>query len=491
MFEKITPEQAGISSKAVYGFMNMLIKRELPMHSVLLMKGDKLFGEYYYAPFNKDFCHRMYSQTKSYTAVAVGLLVEDGLVDLDAPMSKYFPEKCPTLPEYLRDQTVHEMLTMCTCQMPGNWFENKIEDRTHYYFNDVRRLHPAGTLWEYDSAGSQVLSALVEKMSGKSWFQFLDERIFSHLGTFRTATILKTPNGDSWGDSALVCTSRDMASFARFVMNLGTWGGKRLMNEDYLVRATSKLVDNREAAHYSAVRLGYGYQIWRTEQNSFAFNGMGSQYTICVPDKDIIFVCTGDTQGNPIASNYIFNAFFDYIVDNMGDAPLAPDAEALASLEALTADLKLFAPHGLEDSPFRAELDGKVYKCNQNPMGITEFSFEFDGKDGGTLRYINGQGEKRLPFGVNRNEFGKFPELGYSNDRGVIRTTDGFMYDDAVGLAWLDEKKILLNVQIIDRYFGNAAMLFGFKGDECYVRMEKTAEDFLGKYQGRLVAKRV
>ena len=262
------------------------------------------------------------------------------------------------------------------------------------------------------------------------------------------------------------------------------------MNEDYLRLATSKIVDNTESAHYSAVRQGYGYQIWQTEQGGFAFNGMGSQYTICLPEKDLIFVCTGDTQGNTRASNYIFDAFFDYVVDFAKDAPLPEDPEAEAALAEVTSDLKLFCPWGAEDSPFRAELDRAVYVCEKNPMGITEFSFEFDGAESGTFRYKNAQGEKAIPFGVNHNVFGKFPQLGYSNDRGVLRTDDGFMYNDAAGMAWLEDKKILLNVQIIDRYFGNVGMLFGFKNDECYVKMEKTAEDFLDEYQGRMLAKR-
>ena len=89
-----------------------------------------------------------------------------------------------------------------------------------------------------DSAGSQVLSSLVEKLSGQSLFDYLNDRIFRKLGTLQTATILKTRNGDSWGDSALVCTSRDMASFARFVMNYGAWQGEQLLNEAYLRAAT-------------------------------------------------------------------------------------------------------------------------------------------------------------------------------------------------------------------------------------------------------------
>jgi hypothetical protein len=123
-------------------------------------------------------------------------------------------------------------------------------------------------------------------------------------------------------------------------------------------------------------------------------------------------------------------------------------------------------------------------------MGISEFTFYFNDKQTGELHYKNAQGEKILPFGVNHNVFGKFPQLGYSNGIGGARTDDGFMYDDAVSLAWLDEKEIMICVQIIDKYFGNASMFFAFKDNEAVIRMIKTAEDFLDEYQGFAHGKR-
>ena len=78
MFEKISPELIGLDSARVLEFIDALNRRKIRMHSVLMMRGDKIFAEYYWAPFDKDFCHRMYSQTKSYTAVAIGLLEEEG-----------------------------------------------------------------------------------------------------------------------------------------------------------------------------------------------------------------------------------------------------------------------------------------------------------------------------------------------------------------------------------------------------------------------------
>ena len=490
MFEKITPEQAGISSKHVEKFISYCERHGITFHSVLMMRGDKLFSENYWAPFNKDFCHRMYSQTKSYVGVAIGLLEEEGKLNLDDPMAKYFPERIDReLPKYLAEQTIREMLTMTTCGKGDRWFWSNDPDRTHLYFATWDGSRPAGTYFDYDSPGSQVLCSLVEKLSGKKLFDFLNEKIFSELGTFKTATILKTPCGDSWGDSALVCTSRDMASFARFVMNYGTWNGKRLMNEAYLRKATTKQVGNQRSGFVQYESHGYGYQIWMTEQNGFSFNGMGGQYTICVPEKDFIFVCTGDNQGYTNFSEVIFSAVFDKIVDNLGDKPLPEDSAAYNALVEATKDLKLRSMKGDVTSPYAEKIDGREFTCESNPMGITKFSFHFFEDKPCEFRYNNKQGDKTLYFKMGENAFGKFPQLGYSNEVGGQRTTDGFMYDCAASAAWDDAAKLKLYVQVIDRYFGTLYMLFAFKGDEVAVNMVKSAEDFFGEYAGSMVAR--
>jgi hypothetical protein len=57
MFEKITPEEAGVSSKQVAEYISYLNRRGAVMHSVLMMRHGKIFAEYYWAPFHKDFLH--------------------------------------------------------------------------------------------------------------------------------------------------------------------------------------------------------------------------------------------------------------------------------------------------------------------------------------------------------------------------------------------------------------------------------------------------
>lgn len=490
MFEKITPEQAGVSSENIAEYISMLDRRGLNTHSVIMMKGDKIFAEYYWAPFHRDFCHRMYSQTKSYVSIAIGLLLEDRKLDLDGKIASYFPEKTEDeLTWQLAELTVREMLLMTTSGQTESWFTSGDPDRTHLYFQPRVKYRPASTLWEYDSSGSQVLCSLVEKLTGKSLFDFMNERIFSHLGTFKTATILKTPNGDSWGDSALVCTLRDMASFGRLLMKGGKWDGKQLIDEAYVKEATSRLVDNREDGFGGVFTHGYGYQIWRTEQNGFAFNGMGCQFTVCFPDKDLLFAINADNQGYLAAKEVTLGGFLDMIAAKMSDSPLSENAAANQKLHNVTKDLKLRAIQGNADSPLREQISGKTYICEPNDLGMEKISFVFNGTDSGEFRYTNAQGDKVIPFGINKNLFGKFPQLGYSNDRGAVPTTDGFMYDDAVSLCWAQDNRIIMYVQIIDRYLGNFSAIFGFNGQYVAASFEKTAEYFLEEYKGSFVAK--
>ncbi len=489
MFEKITPEQAGVSSARIERMIDFLERNGYVFHSLLLMKGDKLFGEYYWKPFDKDFCHRMYSQTKSYVGIAIGLLIEEGKLSLDDKIVKFFPDRIDGTPfAHLAEQTVKDMLTMRTAVKVPSWFKSEDPDRTHEYLSKSTDRCPSGTIWSYDSPGSQVLASLVERLSGMSLFDYLNEKIFKHLGTFKTATILKTPNGDSWGDSALVCTSRDMASFGYLLTHGGAYEGKQLIDPEYLKEACSKVVYNHETAFKNYEEYGYGYQIWQTPMGGFGFFGMGCQFTMGIPEKDLIMVITSDNQGYKAAGALLFSALEEFITLDMSETPLPENETALESLEARVSDLKLAICPGDTDSAYASELSGKTYELCENPMGWKEFRFELNGNEG-VLHYENAQGKKELPFTLGKNTFCKFPELGYSDGYGRVKTTNGFMYNCASSAGWLDEKVLSLRVQIIDRYFGNLFMIFAFKGDEVGVSMSKTAEYFLMEYEGRAMGK--
>ena len=90
---------------------------------------------------------------------------------------------------------------------------------------------------------------------------------------------------------------------------------------------------------------------------------------------------------------------------------------------------------------------------------------------------------------MGQNEMGLFPQFGYSDQRGNVHEITDFRYHCAASAAWAQPQTLRLNVWIIDRYFGQLVVSFGFAdADTVGVRMVKKAEDFLTEYEGWMTA---
>ncbi len=494
MFETVSPEQVGVSSTDIKAYVSYLEKNRLSTHSIVMARHGKVFYEQYWAPFHKDFLHRLYSDSKSYVSLAIGFLVQDGLVDLDKPIVSYFDEDITKgADEHVKKQTVKDMLKMCTGfpMDQENWFSLHGEDRLRIYFETSgqgKQKKVPGTLYRYDSCGSFVLCALVETVSKKTFDEFMREKLYSKIGVSEDTYTLTCPGGHSWGDSGILCRAIDQAKVIQFVMQEGAWEGEQILDKTYIKTACSKLVDNNPLFLQTPYTYGYGYQIWRTRDNSFFFNGMGCQFAVAVPEKDLIFVINSDNQGIDYAKRVILDGFFDMVANRITEETLPEHEAAYKELVSYSSDLKLLSLDASEDRGLAEKIHGKEYIMQENPMGITKIRFTFEG-DIGTLYYTNAQGDKTLSFGIGKNAFGLFPEEGYSDLLGNT-FTPGHYYECAASAAFSGDNQLNILVQIIDKYFGRLCMRFGFSDDEISVIMEKTAEDFLDEYQGWAIGKK-
>ena len=123
VIQYITSEQAGIRSEHIEQFVRRLEENGLATHSLILARGNRIFFEHYWEPFHSEFLHRMYSVSKSFVAIAIGFLEQDGLIGLDESISKYFGEELKNQPDqYMHDQTLRHMLMMSTAKPPKDWF---------------------------------------------------------------------------------------------------------------------------------------------------------------------------------------------------------------------------------------------------------------------------------------------------------------------------------------------------------------------------------
>lgn len=488
MMKYTTPEQVGICSENIQKYIENLEKNNLAMHNIIMARGNEIFFEKYWEPFHQDFLHRLYSASKSFVSLAIGFLEQDGLINLDDKISIYFPEEAALQPDKnMRNQTIRHMLMMSTAKIPQNWFSARTDDRVRFYFENTNKSsRPSGTIYYYDSTGSFILGALVERITGQNFMEYLREKLFRKIGVSESICCLKCPGGHSWTDSAVICKPLDLLLVARFVLNYGKWNGEQILNERYLHQATTKQIDNNHLGLNNFDTQGYGYQFWMTYQNSFYFSGMGSQFAVCVPGKDLILICNGDNQGKDSAASVIFDKFFELIVEPAEDMQqgekLPENIKAQENLKAYVKDLKLLAAKGETHTPCEAMINGVTYTMNENPMGISKIRFTFEG-DKGCFAYTNAQGDKEIQFGMGYNEFSLFPQEGYSSEVGS-EYAPGNYYKCAASAAWVEENKLRIMVQIIDRYFGNLSITLGFQENKVGVYMQKHAEDFLDEYKG-------
>ena len=144
----------------------------------------------------EDTVYEIGSNTKQFTAAAVMMLVEEGKINLDDQLTKYFPEA----PKSWSGITVRHLLSHTSgiqnhVAVPDwlNVFKTSITSETtpardellKMFFKLPLEFQP-GETWSYDNTGYYLLGIIIEKASGKSYWEFLAERIFHPLGMTAT-----------------------------------------------------------------------------------------------------------------------------------------------------------------------------------------------------------------------------------------------------------------------------------------------------------------
>lgn len=484
-----SPESAGISSASIETLLRELNGHNLAMHSVLIARHGKILYEGYWKPFNASTLHRMNSITKSFVGIAIGLLEEEGKLSLEDKVAAYFPDKLPVdcpdqLPEYVRKLTLRNLLTMRTAMQPDSrhWVRDHVKDRIEDYFTS-KHVRPADTLFWYDSAGSYLLCVIVEKLTGQPFLEYLKDKVLRKIGFSENSVCIKGNDGYSWGDSGLLCTSRDLYLFATFLMNGGVWNGERLMNEAFIKIATSRIGSSNVSGWEAYNTFGYGYQIWKTWDDGFQFSGMGDQLMVCLPDKEFIFVCTADNQGCNWSRAIIMDSLNRNLRCTMQEEALPENAEACRSLAEYTQTLSLVSLQGDMKSPYAEILNGKKIVFDDNPMGLLWCRFTFQDTEG-IMEYENATGVKTLPFGFGHNTIATFPEEGY-HDMAVADFTPGNYYPCATSAAWQEERRLAIKTFMIGKHLGALYITIGFREDgKVGLNMARNTNVFLAQYNG-------
>ena len=464
------PEETGISSDWIVNFLTRLENCGLPMHSMILMKDEAIVAETYYAPYTKDTKHRMFSITKSFVSIAIGLLEADGKLHLDDTILSYFPEKLAGKEPhpYLASLTIRDMLKMSTCHAKTTYKFEGCDDWTGSFFT-TPPSHVPGTTFSYDTSSTHTLCALAEKLTGQKLLDYLRDKFLKDAGFSKDAYILENEQGESLGGSGLMATPMDILRFMYIISKGGVLNGKQVLPADYIKAATAKQIDTFAKSSTWEEMQGYGYQFWRTTHNGFACYGMGGQYAIYYPDYNVLLVTTADTQGRAGGTQLIYDAFYQEVLDRLERRDTFTSSISAKDFKHFLTTRSLPYVKGALTSPILSGLNGHRYVLDKNPMGFRWVALSIDKHDQGSFDYETDKGVFSLPFSLGCNELIQFP---YYN------------YQAAASGAFLDTNTFLIKAHLVDECVGNVWIQLVFKDNEVTLMMRKVEETMFKEFDG-------
>lgn len=476
---RCTPEEGGLSSAVLDRYLQALTQSRVNLHSLLLYRHGHILHESYWAPYTAQTLHRMYSVSKSFASMGIGILTGEGKISLDDRVLSFFPDKAPAQPHpYLAAVTIRDLLKMAS-----------IHDTTPYDgphgldwvtpFFTTQPTHLPGQVFQYDSQATLMCTAILERVTGQSLLDYLRPRLLDPIGFSPDAWCVQSPCGVSWAASGILCTPMDLMKFAITLLQGGKFGGQQLIPADYVREAVSYQIDNHVGS--ATLQEGYGYQVWRLPQGGFGCVGMGCQLALCYPEQDFILVCTGDTQELGNRQYLAADLFFQLVLPELAPSALPPQPDAEAALQRRSQGLALPVAPGCAQSPVAGRVSGKRFSMQPNALGWKWLQVDQTG-DEGVLRYETCRGEHALPFGLGHAVAAEFPETHYSGAR--IQTPLGRGYRCLTSAGWDAPGSLTLYCYVVDDYLGTLKMDLAFTEDTVTVMSDKVAEWFLDEYVG-------
>ncbi len=483
IFKKVTPESAGVSSSLVKEFLETLDERRLHTHAILMTRGDEMFLESYYAPFHKKFLHRMYSVSKSFVSIAVGVAVTEGLIRLDDVIVDYFPEfKNKNTDELYESCTVRDMLMMkSNVGTLVKWWGN-FNSRIEAYYSQKSDKLP-GALFKYDSIGSFLLGCIIEKLTGKSFLEYLKEKVLLKIGFSKESYVLREPGGYAIGDSGVMCTAEDLLIFARLIMKGGNWNGVQYIDPEFMADAIKKQGHNDfNGTHGVYSALGYGYLIWKTHPDGFTLTGMGDQLAVCDMKRDICFVITSDNQAENGERHVLLHEYYKHFLPGITETSLPENEDAYKALVKYTSERKLVAQYGEASSPIAKEIFGKTFVKRKGELPIDEFTLTEDA----LLMKYKGR-ELKLEYGLLENKKTAF-SFGTRAKADMMGVYEEGKYDVNASAGWVEDKMFAILAQVTDTYFGLLAVHIAFDGDAANMVMRRSGQYVFEEIDGFMVA---
>lgn len=389
------PEAHGVSSSAIHAFVAAAERGVHDLHSFMLLRHGAVLAEGWWEPFTARTPHMLFSLSKSFTSTAIGLLVDEGRLSIDAPVLDFFPDEAPPAPgANLRAMRVRHLLSMSSGHDQDTF--GPMTESLHWArtFLALPVAHQPGTHFVYNTGATYMLSAIAQRLTGQRLLEYLRPRLFEPLGIVGP-TWDQSPEGVDAGGTGMRATTEDIARFGQLYLQRGLWQGTRLLSDDWIAQATARQVSNGSSPR-SDWEQGYGYQFWRSRHDSYRGDGAFGQFCVVLPAQQTVLALTAGTAD----MQRVLNLVWQLLLPAISAAPLPDDPHAQEALTARLATLRLRPQQGQATTNTARHISGRTFSVAANDDTIETISFDF-GENGCLLTLRNDRGEQRVHCGYD------------------------------------------------------------------------------------------
>jgi CubicO group peptidase (beta-lactamase class C family) len=384
-----TPEEVGIDSVPLAEMFDFVRERQIPVHSIQLVRRGRLVLDAYFYPYDGRTRHDVASVTKSVISTLVGLAIERGHIrDVQQPVLGFFPGRTTAeLDARKRQQTLEHLLTMQSgwdCGVPlgtpsinadRQLAEMRRRNDWAQFALDLPMTSKPGTRFLYCNANCHLLSAILTRVTGTNALAFARRELFEPLGIRDTAWPAD-PQGNNYGWGDLQLHPRDMARLGQLFLQRGRRAGRQIIPEAWLRSATRAHVED------TGGKDRYGYYWWVSAELPGLFEavGRGGQRITVWPTKELVLVYTGGGFEPGDIAPFILKSLNAVSTNKPGDQPLPTNPAANARLrDKLAAVTRPPAPQPeLELPAMAARISGKTYTLTANELDIATLTLQFE-----------------------------------------------------------------------------------------------------------------
>ncbi len=307
------PLPAGIDAEALQAASDWAFDRPTPEQatiSLLIVRGGRIIHERYAPGFDMRTRTRTWSTAKSIAATLIGMLVDEGWLELDAPLGfGFLPEGRAAKTDPRRRITLRHALNMSSGLEPvdNDRLEYAIGSGMSYWAGagSVRGarsralIREPGTRWDYENYDTLLAVYAMKRAlgGGRAYAEFPRKALLDRIG-MRSTLVSTDRFGDFILSSQVYTNARDLARFGMLHLQDGMWNGERLLSREWIdfVRAPAPAaaeIGNMYGGHWWLVPDGRN----DVPKDAYSTAGNRGQFTLVAPSHDLVIVRRGLDYG--------------------------------------------------------------------------------------------------------------------------------------------------------------------------------------------------